>query len=63
MFTIGQLARRLNRSESWIRKYEARIGIKSHRLDNGTKGGLRIYSIEDLERFRGWIDSRGDPAA
>jgi DNA-binding transcriptional MerR regulator len=50
MFFIGEVARRIGRSPSWVRKAELKHGITPARIADGRKGGsTRIYSPEDVE--------------
>jgi DNA-binding transcriptional MerR regulator len=59
MLLIGEVARRVGRSPSWIRKVEAAHGIKPGRVEDGRTGGsIRVYSVEDVEILMRIRDSR-----
>lgn len=63
MLFIGEVARRLGRSPSWVRKMELKHGITPSRVEDGRKGGsTRIYLPEDVEALMRILDSHGEAA-
>lgn len=49
LLTVSEVARRLERSERWLRQAEAKGKIPKARRD---LNGWRVYTEEDVERLR-----------
>ena len=61
--TTLDVAEMVGRSEQWVRDMDSRAGVEPLRVGIDKRGGIRLYTLRDVEKLLRFKESSGRSAA